>query len=202
MLFLQESEFSKAVDTNGYQFFEGDQVFVIWEWEWLEDHSDPESNHSEDDQETDDFDATDNNDDDDEEDEDEIPAITHSVTFKCIGSTKEACYQEVLALAKQKIKKGENVQVKLQKEIDNPFDANAIAFMCKVDSDWERIGYVVSEALPDVNEALSKNKIIKVYFDWIKYIVYFKNPGWYAGITITRNGNWSNTVMHSSSKKF
>ena len=137
--FLQESEFSKSVDTNGYQFFEGDHVFVMWEWEWLEDHSDPESNHSEDnhsedDQETDD--ATDNNDNDDkEEDNDEIPAITHSVTFKCIGSTKEAHYQEVLALAKQKIKKGENVQVKLQKEVDNPFDANAISFMCNANGD-------------------------------------------------------------------
>ena len=104
-LFYRRVEFSKSVDTNGYQFFEGDHVFVIWEWEWLEDHSDPESNHSEDDQETDD--ATDNTDnDEEEEDNDEIPAITHSVTFKCIGSTKEARYQEVLALAKQKIKRG------------------------------------------------------------------------------------------------
>ena len=103
----------------------------------------------------------------------------------------------MLALAKQKIKKGENAEVKLQKEMDNPFDANAIAFMCNASGNWERIGYVVAEALPDVNEALSKKKIIKVYFDWIKYIVYFKNPGWYAGITVTRNGNWSNTVMYN-----
>ena len=142
--------------------FEGDKVFVIWEWEWLEDHSDPESNQSEHDQETDDLDATDNNDndeeDEDEMDEDEIPAITHSVTFKCIGSTKEARYQEVLALANQKIRKGETVQVKFQKETDNPFDANAIAFMCKAGTDWERTGYVVSEALPDVNEALAQKK--------------------------------------------
>ena len=71
-------------------------------------------------------------------DEDEIPAITHSVTFKCIGSTKEARYQEVLALANQKIRKGETVQVKFQKETDSPFDANAIAFMCKAGIDWER----------------------------------------------------------------
>ena len=56
----------------------------------------------------------------------------------------------MLALAKQKIKNGENVQVKLQKEVDNPFDANAIAFMCNASGDWERIGYVVSEALPEI----------------------------------------------------
>lgn len=68
-------------------------------------------------------------------DEDKIPAITHSLTFKCIGSTKEARYQEVLALANVKIRKGETAQVKLKKETDNPFDANAIAFMCRTGTD-------------------------------------------------------------------
>ena len=46
--------------------------------------------------------------------------------------------------------------------------------MCKAGTDWERIGYVVSKALHDVNEALAQKKIIKVYFDWMKYTVYFK----------------------------
>jgi len=73
--------------------------------------------------------------------------------------------QEVLALAKQKIKKGETVEVKLQKEQDNLVDANAIAFVCYADSKWEWIGYVVTEALPDVHDALRKNKIIKLNFD-------------------------------------
>ena len=148
-------------------------------------------------EESNDLDAT-CTDNDSDEDEDEIPVIKHSVTFECIGCTKELRYQEMLALAKQKINKGEDVLVKLQKEMDNAFDANAIAFMCNADGNWKRIGYVVSEALSDVNDALLKNKIIKVYFDWIKYIVYFKSPGWYAGIIITKNGNWSNAVMHTA----
>ena len=76
--------------------------------------------------------------------------------------------------------------------MDNPFDVNAIRFMCKAGGDWERIGYVMSEALLDINDALFKKKIIKVYFDWIKYIIYFKNPGWYAGITVTKNGKHCN----------
>ena len=80
--------------------------------------------------------------------------------------------------------------------MDNAFDANAIAFTCNADGNWKRIGYVVSEALPDVNDTLMKKQN---HFDWIKYIVYFKSPGWYAGIIITKNGNWSNTVMDSSS---
>ena len=49
--------------------------------------------------------ATDDNDTEVDDDDEEIPAITHSVTFECIGSTKELRYQEVLALAKQKIKR-------------------------------------------------------------------------------------------------
>ena len=61
--------------------------------------------------------------------------------------------------------------------------------MCNADGNWKRIGHVGSEALPDFNDALLKNKIIKVYFDWIIFIVYFKSPGWYAGITIIKNGN-------------
>ena len=39
------------------------------------------------------------------EEDDDIPAITHSVVFKCIGCTKELRYQKLLALASQKIKK-------------------------------------------------------------------------------------------------
>ena len=72
--------------------------------------------------------------------------------------------------SKPKDKKGEIVPVKLEKEPSNPYDCNAIAFMCHAEKDWERIGYVVSKALTDTNEAISNNKILKVYFSWIKYI--------------------------------
>lgn len=81
--------------------------------------------------------------------------LTHSVTFKCIVITEDPCYQEGLVLAKQKIKNGEMVEVKLEKQTDDPYDANAVAFMGKTKSTWERIGYVVSEALPDVIEVIT-----------------------------------------------
>ena len=90
--------------------------------------------------------------------------------------------------------------MKLEREPSNPYDCNAIAFMCQAEKDWERIGYVVSEALIDMNEMISNNKILKVYFSWIKYIVYYKQPGWYAGITVTRNGSWSRIVMQRAIK--
>ena len=71
------------------------------------------------------------------EDEDTIPEITHTVVFKCIGAHKERQYHKTLALASQKLKDNSKVQVKLQPEPDNRYDAKAIAFMCKInDSGW------------------------------------------------------------------
>ena len=68
-------------------------------------------------------------------------------------------YQELLVLANQKLKKGEDVPVKLEREPSNPYDSNAITFTCLDENDWERIGYVVSETHTDVNEAISNNTI-------------------------------------------
>lgn len=48
----------------------------------------------------------------------------------------------------------------------------------------ERIGYVAHEALAlhAVYDAMDHNRILAVHFDWEKYIVYFRDRGWYAGI--------------------
>ena len=37
-----------------------------------------------------------------EAEDDNIPAITHTVVFKCIGCTKELCYKELLYMGKPK----------------------------------------------------------------------------------------------------
>ena len=169
----------------------------MWDWSWIhEDSSDistnvssvegsSESDESSADLESDDAAAS------------SIPAITHSVIFKCIGNLKELHYQEVLALANKKRKEGMNVPVKLEREPSNPVDARAIAITCNVNQKWERIGYIVKEALDDVHAAIEGNKILKVQFEWIKYVVHFKKPGWYAGIMITKDGEWSQTVLRS-----
>ena len=81
-------------------------------------------------------------------------------------------------------------------------DARAVAFMCHVNKEWERIGYVVQEALDDVHSAMDEKKILDVRFDWIKYVVHFKRPGWYAGIIITKSGEWSQIVLRSQANSF
>ena len=182
-------------------------MFILWNWVWVEDDDeDVESRDGGDGASGNEEQCTDvdNEGDDDEEEDSEatddgIPAITHCVIFKCIGCTKEHCYQEVLVKASEKHRKGENIPVKLEREPDNPYDCNAIAFMCKTDDKWERIGYVVTEALSDVSTAMRNKKILKVYFQWIKYKL-FRPPGWYAGITVTKNGSWSMAVVQSGSR--
>ena len=170
---------SKAIPTSKYHWFEDDQVFILWNWVWSEDNDeDNESrdgsdgtsgeqctdvgNEDDDDNECDDDNEGNGDEEEDSETMDDgIPAITHCVIFKCIGYTKEHRYQEVLIDTSEKHRKGESVPVKLEREPDNPYDCNAIAFMCKLNDKWERIGYVVTEALSDVSTAIRNKKSSK-----------------------------------------
>jgi len=135
----------------------------------------------------------------DTEEDNGIPEITHSVVFKCIGVHKEMDYQHTLALANRNMNDGKAVSVKLNPEPDNPQDKNAVAFICQADenAEWKRIGYVVREVASEVLGAINAKKILDVTFAWIKYLPYYKNRGWYAGIKIRRNGDWSQQVLLS-----
>jgi len=172
----------------------------MWEWTWVDDVNDGSSS-SDEELGSDELEESQSSEEEQLNDE-SIPTITHSVAFKCIGHLKELRYQKLLAMASRKLTQGEIVPVKLQKEPDNRYDAQAIAFMCKAECDWERIGYVVKEALPDVHQAMDENKIIKVYFDRIKKVLDYRKPGWYAAIIITRSGEWSQVVQRSQATGF
>ena len=63
--------------------------------------------------------------------------MTHTVTFKCIGTTKETQYQERLKRIAQLHDRGLQVSCQLKPEPDNPFDSNAIAFECQIDGIWQ-----------------------------------------------------------------
>ena len=126
--------------------------------------------------------------------------VTHTVTFKCIGCTKELQYQEALCRAYQLLGSG-NITCRLKPEPDNPVDSEAIAFECDIDQRWRIIGYVVREALKELHQVMEENEIIGVSINWIKYIIVWKSPGWFAGIDITRIGEWSSTNMKSQSAR-
>jgi len=130
-----------------------------------------------------------------------IPAITHTVTFKCIGVTKEKRYQDTLKYAKKRLDDGgARLPVKLQPEPENKYNSRTIAFMCQGNIGWQRIGYVERGLTDEVHSAINDGKILNVAFEWIRYSVHFSTPGWYAGICITCNGEWSLKVQRSSAK--
>lgn len=200
-------EFNKSVDISGFKLraHEGGsklQVFVIWKWTWLGETVEVgDSDEAEDTQDPITIDTS-NEELDDKLLEPEPEVITHKVVFKCIGATKEKRYQQTLSMASKIMKQGTKVQVKLQKEPDNPYDSRAIAFICNINSQWVRIGYIVKEALDAVHSALDSAEIIDIEFDWVKYVVHFKDPGWYAGISITKRGNWPIHVLRCHASRF
>lgn len=131
----------------------------------------------------------------------ETSKIKHSVVFKCVGVKKEKYIEKVLISASRN---REDVPVRIRPEPDNPVDVRAIAFECNVSDKWQRIGYIVQEAVEAVHDALKRHLITDVKFDWIKYIVhwYRSGAGWYSGITITKQGEWPPVVVRSASTTF
>ena len=66
---------------------------------------------------------------------------------------------------------------------------------------WQVIGYIVREAVNEVHEALTANKVIKVALDWVKFQLQWRSVGWYAGVNISRSGQWSHTIIHCQSSR-
>ena len=126
-----------------------DGALVVWKWEAESDNENVED-------ETEDI---------DEQEEKIIDRpehhCTHTVTFKCIGSTKEDRYQDTLRYV-SRLKPVQQVEVKLVAEPNNPFDSKAIAFVAVVDHKDCRIGYAVREVLDDLHSAIRE----KIFLKW------------------------------------
>ena len=129
------------------------------------------------------------------------PVIEHTITFKCIGTTKSGEYQNILSKAKKELSLNQPVPVRLMLEPNNPMDNKAIAFECYMQGKWMRVGYVIRELTEEVHDALSKNEIVNVGFQWIHYMFkgFASGPGFYAGIQVTRNGKWSTLALAKAS---
>ena len=206
------SEFSKEIVVDGLRHYPGG-IFVIYEWDWVDQldiekhqmatsisssttypsaHSLASSYHSDSPQlphvpkhQT------------------QVPAVIHAIVFKCIGAVRDEQQQKVLEEAYTARQTGEVVPVKLEPEPENPYDSQAISFMCQIRGVWKRIGYVVRECLDDVHAAIAKGEIVQVEFAWVKYLLQWtrSGPGFYAGITITRKGQWSSACIRSASTR-
>ena len=194
------SEFNKALDVSHLSLVDN-HVIVIGEWTVL---CGQESRCEEPDVTLSTCSSTDEcSDSEPEEDSTRLPRSTHTVTFKVIGCTKESQYQHILQKAQNLIDDHQNISVKLCPEPDNPFDHKAIAFMCKIDGKYQRIGYVVKEVQEAVQAALDADDITQVEFKWVKFISdwYRCGPGYFAGVNVTRKGVWPSVVVRAQSTR-
>lgn len=100
-------------------------VFIVWNWEWSDNEPESESesvsthcsvdgninpylqSESESDSET-----------------GVLPEITHTITFKCMGTKYHQESQEALAKVAALMKEGKEVPVKLVKEPENQYDSH------------------------------------------------------------------------------
>ena len=151
---MQVDEFNQSIDLSNFNVVCG-VVFVIWKWAWVGDEVDSDNDTSESSLESSltVIPETPNESLDEPESEPESllanisskPLTIHTVTFKCIGCTKEECYRKSLAKASNLMSSGQDVPCVLHPEPQNPVDSRAIAFKLKIDNCWQRIGYVVRE---------------------------------------------------------
>ena len=130
-----------------------------------------------------------------ESDLDSEDVTLDTVTFKCIGVTRNPSYQEVLKAVNELLRKGNNVPVKPILEPTNPFDSHAVSFQCQLNNRWNVIGYVIRELSDYVRDAILSQDIVATKFLWVKYkVVRTTGPGFYAAINITRKGQWPSAV--------
>ena len=112
-------------------------VFVLWEWEWVEDmelfepaiepaiESQEDSGGSDPDSQDE---AISTSQSDSEIPPSSIPTLTHTVTFKCIGATRSPESQITLKKVSELSTEGHEVPVNIFCEPENPVDSRAIAF--------------------------------------------------------------------------
>jgi len=100
---------------------------VVWEWKWVDSELDSSSTEEENSDDNDEVGESMGDGSDSSEESDDAYS-TDTVTFKCIGASRELHSQEALAAAKQKLEKGEVVTVRILPKPINLYDSNVIAF--------------------------------------------------------------------------
>ena len=99
-----------------------DGVLVIWEWNWMAGEKTQESDTSRSPSEAEILSS------DAEEDRNQpaLTTVTHTVTFKVIGCTREQVYQEILRNVRDTLEQGHDVPILLTPEATNSVDSKAI----------------------------------------------------------------------------
>ncbi len=156
--FIPMDEFMRSnveVELDNFNTFDN-KVFVVWNWNILPPDLPSISTTNSTAAAADDVDHQGIDDVNDQE----------GVLFKCIGSAKEEQYQKHLAEVNRLHSQGLPIEVRVLHEALNRYDSRAIAVQVFLDSQWNRIGYLVREVLDSVHQAMHEDKIVSVKLDW------------------------------------
>ncbi|XP_066278597.1 uncharacterized protein [Branchiostoma lanceolatum] len=135
----------------------------------------------------------------DSSDEDE-DVICNAHIIKLKGSNMEPRYQVVLTeIQKQMLERRITVPVRLEFEMENPVDSNAIKIDAQVDGIWKVIGYIPIEKVPKVTSALRKTEIVSVKLASIPKYEFNPNGrhGFGVSIVIVKKGKWPADDRHN-----
>ena len=173
-----------------------DAVLVVWKYKLIQNESETEQERKVVDDDNSVSESTADSNDSEKDLTSSNPCVPHTIVFKCIGAARDTQSQVYLRTARDRMLSGYTVPVRMRPEPTNIVDSRAIVFECELDGKWNKIGYVVSDILDEVHAAISLNLIISVKFKCIKYVTHWtrSGPGYFAGISITKNGPWDRRV--------
>ena len=198
---MQVEEFTKVVYVRHLRSVEPGKILVIWEGEIEQVHvanSEESSDSSNESRSRESNQAPTPQSESSGSDQD-ADVTEHSETFKVIGVLRDPDIQTLLNELIVRRDRGEHVTVRLTPEPTNVFDTRAICFEAHHNETWKRIGYVVREILEEVHSAINSGRIRNVEFEWVKYKLWKKAPGYYAAVSVTRTGPWSQSVHKARS---
>ena len=118
------SEFMKTPYVLKYKRLHSEGALFVWKWELLAFDEDSGSDNSS----INEPDSSDNESDPGQTSSDH--ESTHTLTFKCIGTTKSEHYQSALRRARDLLLRGESVPTSVVHGPTNPRDAKALYSIC------------------------------------------------------------------------
>ncbi|XP_064647475.1 uncharacterized protein LOC135500158 [Lineus longissimus] len=120
-------------------------------------------------------------------DKDEQEEEFRSITFMIKGSTFTKERQEAL-----KFHRGKEVETKIENEVDNPVDKNALGIKIQIQGEFRLIGYVPKDRISAVSNAIEKAEIhsIKITKIICRYVPAANDCVFIGYCEIVKKGPW------------
>ena len=124
----------------------------------------------------------------------------HTLPFKVLGTCHSTCRQDALEEAYSYLNEyNRPVFVKLEHEVDNAYDSNALAVFVQTDYEYKKVGYIASELTKYVHQHLH-DPDFTVSVRHIRFCTNFWMVGYYITIELSKKGLWDKEVVKASKR--